>query len=125
MNVDYSPYLLDIPKFSWILKVSGCPMFVLSEKLKILKNNSNIWNKETFGNVHYLVSDVEDELHLVQAKIQFDGYSDNLSTMDKDCMNKLEEALQNEHLFWKEKAKVNWHLEDDRNNNFFSHDCFD
>ncbi|KAI5408381.1 hypothetical protein KIW84_054274 [Lathyrus oleraceus] len=63
--------------------------------------------------MHYLVSDAEDELNLVQAKIQFDGYSYNLSTMEKDCMNKLEEALQNEHLFWKEKAKVFFNLNKD------------
>lgn len=78
-------------------------MFVLSEKLKLLNNNLRIWNKETLGNVHHLVSDAEGELNLVHANIQSDGYSDNLRTMEKDCMNKLEEALHKEHLFRKEK----------------------
>lgn len=46
-------------------------------------------------------------------------YSDNLRAVEKDCMNKLEEALHKEHLFWKEKSKVNWNLEADINTNFF------
>lgn len=79
-----------------------------------------IWNKETFGNIHHLVSHVEDELNLVQEKIQSDGYSDNLITVEKDFMNKLEEALHKEHLLWKEKDKVNWHLEGDRNTKYFT-----
>lgn len=62
---------LDVVKSSWTLRVSSCLMFVLSEKLKFLKNNLKIWNKETFGNVHRLVSDAEGELNLVQDKIQF------------------------------------------------------
>lgn len=76
-------------------------MFVLSKKLKFLKNNLKIWNKETFDNVHHLVSDVEDKLNMVQAKIQSNGYSDNLRSVEKACMNKLEEALHKEHIFWK------------------------
>lgn len=93
------PLCLNVVKSSCTLKVSSCPMFVLSKKLKFLKNNLKIWNKETFGNVHHLVSDAEDELNLVQAKIRYDGYSDNLRTGEKDRMNKLKEALHKEHLF--------------------------
>lgn len=34
-------------------------------------------------------------------------------------MNNLEGALHKEHLFWKESAKVKWHLEGDRNTKYF------
>lgn len=34
-------------------------------------------------------------------------------------MTRLEDAFHKEHLFWKEKAKVNWHLEGVRNTKYF------
>lgn len=90
-------------------------MFLLYEKLKFLKNNMNIWNKETFVIVHHLVSDVEEELNMAYTKIQCDGYSNNLRSEEKVYMNRLEDALHKEHIFWKEKAKVKWNLEGNRN----------
>lgn len=37
---------------TWACPVYGCPMSVLSEKLKKLKNEFKIWNKSVFGDVH-------------------------------------------------------------------------
>lgn len=58
-------------------------MFILYEKLKLLKNNLKVWTKETFGNVHHLVSNVEEKLNLVQLNIQPDGYSESLKLEEK------------------------------------------
>ncbi|CAI8586622.1 unnamed protein product [Vicia faba] len=93
------PLYLDIVKSSWKSKVVGCPMFVLSEKLRLLKNNLKSWNKNTFGNSHHLVDEEVEKLTYVQGKIQVDGYTEALRSEEKLCMSRLEDALHKEHLF--------------------------
>jgi exonuclease III len=41
---------------SWKERVIGCPMFILSTKLKRLKERIICWNKDIFGNVHSYVN---------------------------------------------------------------------
>lgn len=94
-------------------------MFVLYEKLKLLKNNLRIWNKYIFGNIHQLVNDKEEQLNILRGLIQVDGYTEAFRYEEKLCMTRLEDALHKEHLFWKEKAKVNWHLDGDKNTKYF------
>lgn len=55
----------------------------------------------------------------MQARIQGEGFSDMLRTEEKFCMSLFDEAMHKDHLFWKEKPKVNWHLEGDRNTKYF------
>lgn len=100
------PFFLDIIKSTWNLKFTVCIMFILYEKLKFLKNNLKVWNKETFGSVHHLVSNAEEKLNFVQLNIQPDGYSESIKLEEKLCMNNFEDALHKKHLFWKEKAKA-------------------
>jgi len=37
---------------SWNTRLIGCPMHILSTKLKALKTKFKLWNKEVFGNIH-------------------------------------------------------------------------
>lgn len=46
------PSCIDVITNSWKQNVAGCPMFILSTKLKILKDKLKIWNKEVLRNVH-------------------------------------------------------------------------
>jgi hypothetical protein len=41
----------DVIKNCWNTLVVGCPMFILSQKLKMLKEKLKTWNKDIFGNV--------------------------------------------------------------------------
>jgi len=40
-------------------------------------------------------------------------------TFKQNAQMKLDEALNMQEAFWKEKAKVNWHTDGDRNTNYF------
>ncbi|KAI5406884.1 hypothetical protein KIW84_053233 [Lathyrus oleraceus] len=70
-------------------------------------------------NIHQLVNDKEEKLNILRGLIQVDGYTEAFRYEEKLCMTTLEDALHKEHLFWKEKAKVNWHLDGDRNTKYF------
>ncbi|MCI01683.1 RNA-directed DNA polymerase (Reverse transcriptase), partial [Trifolium medium] len=42
----------DLISNCWGTQIIGSPMFILSKKLKLLKEHLKNWNKEVFGNVH-------------------------------------------------------------------------
>jgi hypothetical protein len=106
-------------KDSWNSEVVGCPMYILSSKLKNLKGKLKSWNKEKFGNVHDFVTAAETKLHQIQNLIQLNGPSDALLSDEKHAHMKFEEALNRQEAFWKEKTNLKWHLEGDRNTKYF------
>jgi hypothetical protein len=115
LHPDCSNVILD----SWSANVIGCPMFVLSQKLKNLKAKLKCWNKDSYGNVNDLVSAAEIKLKQIQSHIQEHGHSDELLLEERDANAVYEDALSKQEVFWQEKARLNWHLECDRNTKYF------
>jgi hypothetical protein len=110
---------VNIVQDCWNTTVIGCPMFILTQKLKNLKLNLKEWNKHVFGNVHENVKIAEMNLQLIQANIQAIGPTDSLLSEEKEAHKAFEDALAKEELFWQEKANLKWHLHGDRNTKFF------
>jgi ribonuclease HI len=94
-------------------------MFILSQKLKILKDKLKFWNKNCFGDVHELVTTAETNLQQIQHQIQSNGPTDLLLNDEIEAHKNLEDALNKQECFWQEKAHLNWHLEGDRNTKYF------
>ncbi|CAK8573174.1 unnamed protein product [Lathyrus sativus] len=94
-------------------------MFILSQKLKLLKSRLKVQNKETFGNVPDLLRKATSSLEDIQAQIQSEGQSDDLLIIKKKAQLEMETSLKLEDVFWKEKSKVKWHHEGDRNTAYF------
>lgn len=63
---------------SWNSSISGCSMYILSQKLKNLKSALKCWNKEHFGNVHDKVRLAEENVSRIQDQIFISGYIDDL-----------------------------------------------
>jgi hypothetical protein len=99
----------------WNSVVVGCPMFILTQKLKMLKDKLRVWNKTCFGNVHENVVSAEHKLQ----QIQNHGHTDALLLEEKIASNSYEDALNKQEVFWQERARLNWHLEGDRNTKYF------
>jgi hypothetical protein len=104
---------------AWNVNIVGCPMFILNQKLKLLKQKLKIWNKTVFGNVHNLVEEAEEKLSSIQADIDIFGASDSLMEHQKAAQVTLENSLNIEEEFWREKSKVVWHSDGDRNTKYF------
>ena len=104
---------------TWNINIVGCPMYILNQKLKILKQKLKIWNKTIFGNVHNMVRDAEHKLSLIQSDIDILGITDFLMDQHKVAQIQLENVLNIEEEFWREKSKVTWHTDGDRNTKYF------
>jgi len=103
----------------WNTNIVGCHMFILSQKLKLLKTKLKVWNNTVFGNVHNMVKTAEQNLALLQSDIDMNGLTDSLMEQHRDAQFQMENALQIEEEYWREKSKVAWHSDGDRNTKYY------
>lgn len=94
-------------------------MFILAQKLRNLKAAFKHWNKETFGDVHLKVKHALHDLDVIQKQIHYAGHSDELQVVEQQAQISLQQALSFEETFWKEKSRLRWFNEGDRNTSFF------
>ncbi|XP_019451789.1 PREDICTED: uncharacterized protein LOC109353883 [Lupinus angustifolius] len=104
---------------AWNDSIVGCPMFIVSEKLKRLKAKLKSWNWNVFGNIHQNVQNSMTNVENIQACINNYGPSDDLLDQEGNAQLNLLKALNMENDFWKEKSRINWHMNGDRNTSFF------
>lgn len=94
-------------------------MYVLSQKLRNVKVALKDWNVNVFGNIHLRVKSAIAAVDRIQNDISNLGASDSLIQQETLAQVELHQALSFEEEFWKEKAKVNWHCNGDRNTSYF------
>lgn len=94
-------------------KVSGYPMFVLSEKMKTFKARLKEWNKCVFGDVNIRANVALQNLDSIQQEIDANGGSDLLFDQEKAAQLELQDALHNQEEFWLEKSRLNWNIHGD------------
>ncbi|XP_019455144.1 PREDICTED: uncharacterized protein LOC109356275 [Lupinus angustifolius] len=118
-NWHHHPDYIRVIEESWRARVYGCPMFILASKLRRLKIVLKVWNVCVLGNVHQKVKDAMNEVHTIQNCINELGQDNDYLDQDVLAQKNLLIALNMEEDIWKEKARVNWHINSDRNTSFF------
>ncbi|XP_019465320.1 PREDICTED: uncharacterized protein LOC109363510 [Lupinus angustifolius] len=104
---------------AWKEEIVGCPMFILSEKLKRLKVNLKNWNWDVFGNSHHRVQEALSTVENIQSCINNDGPNEDFLDQKGIAQLNLLKALNMEEYFWKENNRINCHMSGDRNTSFF------
>ncbi|XP_019451747.1 PREDICTED: uncharacterized protein LOC109353840 [Lupinus angustifolius] len=94
-------------------------MFIISQKLKLLKEKLRDWNKNVFGDLHLRVKASLASIESIQQCIDSYGPDEDLLDQEAIAQQELLQALLVEEAFWKEKARMNWHTNGDRNTSFF------
>lgn len=94
-------------------------MFILIPKLKTLKQELQLWNKQFFGDVHKKVNEALETVKTIQEHISTSDFSESLYEQELKAQMELQQVLNDQETYWKEKSRVNWHCFGDRNTSFF------
>jgi len=79
----FHPGCKDIVASCWNTNITGCPMFILSAKLKHLKSCLKQWNTYVFGDINSEVTIAEDVLVHIQSNINLLGPNDDFLDAEK------------------------------------------
>ncbi|OMO90520.1 reverse transcriptase [Corchorus capsularis] len=117
------------PKMTWNRKMRGETVFEKLDRGLATEEWINIfnfsfvqcaeklrrWDREIFGHVRHGINRKKKELERLYAKAQMDGRSGALH----DCIDGLNELYQREEVMWRQRAKITWLRDGDRNSKFF------
>ncbi|XP_047326499.1 uncharacterized protein LOC124930186 [Impatiens glandulifera] len=108
-----------ILKEVWSKQVSGSKMFQISEKLKMLKNRLQRFDKRKFSNISTRVSEARLILANLQKRMLGDEVSQSLVQEEKEAITKFCVLSSLEESYIKQKSRQNWLSLGDSNTSFF------
>ena len=94
-------------------------MYCFQQKLKHFKQQVRKWNKEVFGNIFQERKLLEQKLENLQAQFIQAGYTITQQQEESELKRKLEERHKQEEILWRQKSRVQWLNEGEKNTKFF------
>jgi len=98
---------------------SGTPSFVLTKKLKALKEDIIQWNRSEFGNVGRQRKELLEALKLLDAKEEEYGLSEVEISEKAVVRSQIHNLLSLEEVLWRQKSRMLCIKEGDNNIKFF------
>nr|GEX92818.1 hypothetical protein [Tanacetum cinerariifolium] len=108
----------ELVKDKWNTKVQGHAMYKLVSKLKGLKQHLNKLNWKN-GNLFEKVADIKTKLYNVQRNIDLDPTNKDLRNENVGLLREYKEASIYEEKLFRQKAKITWLREGDKNSAYF------
>lgn len=103
----------------WRKEVNGCPMYVVTMKLKIVKQALKVLNTRGFGEVEVVVVKAKGELAQIQMEMHGDLSNIELCTKEKVAQVNYRQAVQNQLSFLRQKSKFLWLRDGDEKTKVF------
>lgn len=113
------PGFLEWIRAKWCsYEIVGNPCFMLAKKLKLLKDDLKIWNKEVFGRIDIKIKKTMEEIRLLDEKTGSEGLDEEEEQHREALRSELEHLLICEEVCCRQKSRVQWLKEGDKNQDF-------
>ena len=100
-------------------------MFRLQARLKHLKVRLHTWNQEVFGNIFEEKQALEDHMELIHNNWIKGDISQNSINTERNLMQKWNEWCHQEEILQRQKSRIKWLKEGDKNTKFFHRSAMD
>ncbi|XP_059068347.1 uncharacterized protein LOC131858890 [Cryptomeria japonica] len=97
----------------------GTSMYIFAKLLQHVKFELKRWNRLHFGNIFHEKAGAQADLDGITRRIREEGVTDELLQDEAWAMKLLEEWELREEIYWKQKARIEWLQEGDKNTTFF------
>jgi hypothetical protein len=109
------PSYMALIRDSWDQNPVGQDLEAMHSKLRSMQANLQTWDKNVFGSVKKNLADLRKELELERGRRLRAGPS----RYEKSLMSRISELLSREEMMEKQRSRVDWLKEGDRNTSFF------